>query len=49
MTGGRSRMSTTRPQVLFAFDQAVHDSFMDPAQLQRLERFADWSWLLPGP
>ena len=38
-------MSAPRPKVLFAFDQAVRDSFLDPVQLQRLEHFADWSWL----
>lgn len=38
-------MSTARPQVLFAFGQQVRDSFLDPAALQRLERFADWHWL----
>lgn len=36
---------SARPQVLFAFSQQVYDSFMDPAELQRLERFADWQWL----
>ena len=39
-------MSTARPQVLFAFGQQVRDSFLDPAALARLERFADWHWLL---
>jgi len=38
-------MSTARPQLLFAFSQQVYDSFMDPAELRRLERFADWQWL----
>ncbi|MEZ4869939.1 MAG: hydroxyacid dehydrogenase [Caldilineaceae bacterium] len=34
-----------RPNVLFAFGQQVWDGFMDPAELPRLESFADWHWL----
>ena len=36
---------TTRPQVLLAFSPQVRESFLDPAQLHRLETFADWQWL----
>ncbi|MFN8446736.1 MAG: hydroxyacid dehydrogenase [Caldilineaceae bacterium] len=36
---------TTRPQILLAFSQQVRQGFIDPAELQRLESFADWSWL----
>lgn len=38
-------MSAPRPKVLFAFGQQVWDGFMDPAEVQRLETFADWTWL----
>jgi len=38
-------MSTARPKILLAFDQQVRDGFMDPAEVQRLETFADWTWL----
>lgn len=32
----------TRPKILFAFSQRVWDGFVDPAELARLETFADW-------
>jgi D-3-phosphoglycerate dehydrogenase / 2-oxoglutarate reductase len=38
-------MSASRPKVLFAFDQRVWEGFMDPAEVKRLETFADWQWL----
>ena len=38
-------MGSKRLKVLFAFNRRVHDSFMDPVQLARLERIADWTWL----
>lgn len=37
---------TVRPQILLAFSQQVRDGFIDPAELKRLQSFADWRWLL---
>ncbi len=36
---------TTRPQILLAFNKRVRDGYLDPAELDRLESFADWEWL----
>lgn len=38
-------MSSERPNILFVFDESVNEGFMDPAELTRLESFADWTWL----
>ena len=35
----------TRPQVLFACSEQVWNTFIDPAELKRLEVFAQWRWL----
>lgn len=37
-------MSETRPKVLLACDQRVRDDYLDPADITRLEQFADWQW-----
>ena len=37
--------NTARPNILFAFSRQVWDGFVDPAELARLETFADWEWL----
>ncbi len=36
---------STKPKILFAFDQQVWDGYIDPAELARLEAFADWQWV----
>jgi len=36
---------SARPKVLFAFNEAVRQNYLDPAELARLETFADWDWL----
>jgi phosphoglycerate dehydrogenase-like enzyme len=38
-------MTTGRPKILLACNQQVRDTYFDPADLTRLERFADWDWL----
>lgn len=37
-------MLTARPKILLACNQMVHDKYLPPAEIQRLETFADWSW-----
>lgn len=37
-------MPTTRPQLLLACNQMVHDKYLSPADVTRLESFADWRW-----
>lgn len=37
-------MNSHRPQILLAFGQRVRDGYVDPADLARLETFADWEW-----
>ena len=34
----------TRPQILFAFSPHVRNIYLAPADLARLESFADWDW-----
>jgi D-3-phosphoglycerate dehydrogenase / 2-oxoglutarate reductase len=34
----------SRPKILMAFSQRVHDSYLPPAAVERLETFADWDW-----
>ena len=33
-----------RPRVLLACNPHVRERYLDPADLERLERFADWDW-----
>ena len=35
---------TARVKVLFAFDRSVRERYLPPAELERLETFADWTW-----
>ena len=37
-------MSDTRPHVLIACDERVHNSYLPTSEIERLEVFADWSW-----
>ena len=37
-------MSDTRPHVLIACDEWVHNSYLPTSEIERLEVFADWSW-----
>ena len=37
-------MSPSRPKVLIACDKNVRENYLDPIELQRLEKLADWSW-----
>lgn len=39
-------MTTTRPQVLLACNQNVRENYLAPADIARLEQFADWAWFL---
>jgi phosphoglycerate dehydrogenase-like enzyme len=34
----------TRPKLLMAFNQNVHDTYLPPEEVKRLETFADWDW-----
>lgn len=44
MKGNDLAMNSGRPRVLLAFNQRVRDTYVPPAELERLERFADWDW-----
>jgi len=33
-----------RPKVLLACSQRVHDTYLPPSEVERLEKIADWSW-----
>jgi D-3-phosphoglycerate dehydrogenase len=35
-------MMAARPKILLAFSQRVYEGYVDPEQLARLEKFADW-------
>jgi phosphoglycerate dehydrogenase-like enzyme len=37
-------MASERPQILLAFSPKVYEGFIDPADLARLEQFADWNY-----
>ncbi|MCZ6680762.1 MAG: hydroxyacid dehydrogenase [Candidatus Poribacteria bacterium] len=37
-------MTTFRPKVLLACDQRVREGYLAPADIERLETFADWEW-----
>lgn len=37
-------MSNERPRVLVACSQRVRDTYLPPAEIARLEAFADWKW-----
>lgn len=37
-------MPTARPKILFAFNQQVRDGYLPPAEIARIEQFADWEW-----
>ncbi|RIK43739.1 MAG: hypothetical protein DCC55_04770 [Chloroflexi bacterium] len=37
-------MSAPRPQILLACNQNVRNTYLPPAQIARLEQFADWDW-----
>ncbi|MEZ4734597.1 MAG: hydroxyacid dehydrogenase [Caldilineaceae bacterium] len=37
-------MTLSRPQLLIACNENVRNSYLPPAELQRLETFADWAW-----
>ncbi len=37
-------MANERPQVLVACSQRVRDTYLPPAEIERLESFADWKW-----
>lgn len=37
-------MSNERPRVLVACSQRVRDTYLPPAEIARLESFADWKW-----
>ncbi len=37
-------MSEDRPKVLVACSQRVHDTYLPPKEIARLETFADWAW-----
>ena len=37
-------MATSRPNVLLACSQHVRDRYLPPAEIERLEAFAEWSW-----
>lgn len=42
-------MARSRPKILFAFSDFVREQYLPPAEIQRLETFADWEWLpCPG-
>jgi len=38
-------IETVRPHVLIVCNQATHDSYLAPADLERLATFATWRWL----
>jgi phosphoglycerate dehydrogenase-like enzyme len=38
-------IDTVRPHVLIICNQATHDSYLAPSDLERLARFATWRWL----
>ena len=37
-------MTTFRPKILMAYNQRVRDGYLAPADIERLETFADWEW-----
>jgi phosphoglycerate dehydrogenase-like enzyme len=37
-------MITTRPKLLIACNENVRNNYLAPAQVERLEAFADWDW-----
>ncbi|MCL4859015.1 MAG: hydroxyacid dehydrogenase [Caldilineaceae bacterium] len=37
-------MTTARPHILLACNTQVRDNYLPPAEIERLERFADWDW-----
>ena len=37
-------MATFRPKVLVACDERVREGYLPPAEIERLETFADWEW-----
>ncbi len=37
-------MTTSRPNLLLACDQRVRHNYLPPAEIERLEGFADWDW-----
>jgi len=37
-------MPNSRPRIVMVFDQRVHDNYLPPEEIKRLEQFADWSW-----
>lgn len=37
-------MDTIRPKILVACNENVRQNYLAPAQIERLERFADWIW-----
>ena len=37
-------MTTFRPKVLLACDEHVREGYLPPAEIERLETFADWEW-----
>ena len=37
-------MLTERPRILLACNRQVRDRYIDPAEVARLETFADWDW-----
>jgi phosphoglycerate dehydrogenase-like enzyme len=37
-------MAVERPKILLAFNQRVRDDYIAPADVGRLEAFADWDW-----
>jgi D-3-phosphoglycerate dehydrogenase len=37
-------MATFRPRILLACNQQVYDGYLDPAEVKRLETFAEWDW-----
>ncbi|MBV7330906.1 hypothetical protein KFU94_22205 [Chloroflexi bacterium TSY] len=39
-----SNYSLDRLQILFAFNQNVRDTYLDPHDIARLEAFANWTW-----
>ena len=38
-------MTKPRPNILLAFNQHVRENYLNPADLERLDIFADWDWL----
>jgi D-3-phosphoglycerate dehydrogenase len=38
-------MTSSRPKILFAFNEFVYSHYLPSEEVQRLESFADWEWL----